>query len=104
MPGRDTDLSIVWAPQNLWSPRRGAFPFLVEQGGNIVVSSEGIELLVLARYMQVLSDDLCRRLSGKAINIHHSFLASFKGARSYKQTHDRGVKLIAALSAVTSKA
>ena len=58
--------------------------------------SEGGELLVLARYMQVLSDDLCRKLSGRAINIHHSFLPSFKGARPYQQAHDRGVKLIGA--------
>ena len=58
--------------------------------------SEGGELLVLARYMQVLSDDLCRKLSGRAINIHHSFLPSFKGARPYQQAHERGVKLIGA--------
>ena len=58
--------------------------------------AEGGELLVLARYMQVLSDDLCRKLSGRAINIHHSFLPSFKGARPYQQAHDRGVKLIGA--------
>jgi len=58
--------------------------------------SEGGELLVLARYMQVLTDDLCRKLSGRAINIHHSFLPSFKGARPYQQAHDRGVKLIGA--------
>ena len=58
--------------------------------------SEGGELLVLARYMQVLSDDLCRKLSGRVINIHHSFLPSFKGARPYQQAHDRGVKLIGA--------
>jgi formyltetrahydrofolate deformylase len=51
---------------------------------------------VLARYMQVLSDDTCRRLSGKAINIHHSFLPSFKGARPYHQAFDRGVKLVGA--------
>ena len=55
-----------------------------------------IELVVLARYMQVLSDDLCRKLGGKAINIHHSFLPSFKGARPYHQAHERGVKLIGA--------
>jgi formyltetrahydrofolate deformylase len=54
------------------------------------------ELLVLARYMQVLSDNLCRRLEGMAINIHHSFLPSFKGARPYQQAHARGVKLIGA--------
>ena len=56
----------------------------------------GIHLVVLARYMQVLSDDVCRRLSGQAINIHHSFLPSFKGAKPYHQAFDRGVKLIGA--------
>ncbi len=61
-----------------------------------IVDSEGVELVVLARYMQVLSGDLCARLSGRAINIHHSFLPSFKGARPYQQAHDRGVKLIGA--------
>ena len=55
-----------------------------------------VELVVLARYMQILSDDLCRALSGRIINIHHSFLPSFKGARPYAQAHDRGVKLIGA--------
>ena len=61
-----------------------------------IFESEGAELVVLARYMQVLSDDLCRKLSGKAINIHHSFLPSFKGAKPYYQAHDRGVKLVGA--------
>ena len=61
-----------------------------------VIESEAAELVVLARYMQVLSDDMCRKLSGKAINIHHSFLPSFKGAKPYYQAHDRGVKLIGA--------
>jgi formyltetrahydrofolate deformylase len=61
-----------------------------------VIRSEGAELVVLARYMQVLSDPMCRALSGKAINIHHSFLPSFKGAKPYYQAHDRGVKLIGA--------
>ena len=56
----------------------------------------GIHLVVLARYMQVLSDDACRKLSGQAINIHHSFLPSFKGARPYHQAFERGVKLIGA--------
>ena len=56
----------------------------------------GIHLVVLARYMQVLSDDACRALSGQAINIHHSFLPSFKGAKPYHQAFDRGVKLIGA--------
>ena len=61
-----------------------------------VIESEGAELVVLARYMQILSNDLCQRLAGRAINIHHSFLPSFKGAKPYYQAHDRGVKLIGA--------
>jgi formyltetrahydrofolate deformylase len=61
-----------------------------------LVDSTGAHLVVLARYMQVLSDDLCRQLSGRAINIHHSFLPSFKGARPYHQAFDRGVKLVGA--------
>lgn len=61
-----------------------------------IIHSEGAELVVLARYMQVLSNDLCRELAGKAINIHHSFLPSFKGAKPYYQAHERGVKLIGA--------
>lgn len=55
-----------------------------------------VELVVLARYMQILSPELSERLRGRAINIHHSFLPSFKGARPYAQAHDRGVKLIGA--------
>lgn len=61
-----------------------------------IVAQERIELVVLARYMQVLSNDLCRSLEGRAINIHHSFLPSFKGAKPYHQAHARGVKLIGA--------
>jgi formyltetrahydrofolate deformylase len=61
-----------------------------------IVAQEGAELVVLARYMQVLSNELCRALEGRAINIHHSFLPSFKGARPYWQAHDRGVKIIGA--------
>ncbi|MEU9577334.1 formyltetrahydrofolate deformylase [Streptomyces chilikensis] len=61
-----------------------------------IVREEGAELVVLARYMQVLSDDLCKQLSGRIINIHHSFLPSFKGAKPYHQAHARGVKLIGA--------
>ncbi len=57
---------------------------------------EGADLVVLARYMQVLSDELCAKLEGRAINIHHSFLPSFKGARPYHQAHKRGVKLVGA--------
>lgn len=55
-----------------------------------------IELVVLARYMQILSDGLCERMAGRVINIHHSFLPSFKGAKPYHQAHARGVKLIGA--------
>jgi len=55
-----------------------------------------VDVVVLARYMQVLSDDLCKQLEGRAINIHHSFLPSFKGAKPYHQAYDRGVKLIGA--------
>ena len=61
-----------------------------------IIEAEGAELVVLARYMQVLSNDLCTKLAGRAINIHHSFLPSFKGAKPYYQAHDRGVKLIGA--------
>ena len=61
-----------------------------------IVRSEGVELVILARYMQILSDDLCRQLGGRAINIHHSMLPSFKGARPYHQAHARGVKFIGA--------
>jgi formyltetrahydrofolate deformylase len=61
-----------------------------------IIESEGAELVVLARYMQILSDTMCQRLAGRAINIHHSFLPSFKGAKPYYQAHDRGVKLIGA--------
>jgi formyltetrahydrofolate deformylase len=61
-----------------------------------IIQSEAAELVVLARYMQILSNDLCHALAGRAINIHHSFLPSFKGAKPYYQAHERGVKLIGA--------
>ncbi|MBX8826906.1 formyltetrahydrofolate deformylase [Ochrobactrum sp. SFR4] len=61
-----------------------------------IVNQTGTELVVLARYMQVLSDELSKKMSGKIINIHHSFLPSFKGANPYKQAYERGVKLIGA--------
>ncbi|MCA0326706.1 MAG: formyltetrahydrofolate deformylase [Proteobacteria bacterium] len=61
-----------------------------------IIEAEGAELVVLARYMQILSDRMCQQLAGRAINIHHSFLPSFKGAKPYYQAHDRGVKLIGA--------
>ncbi len=61
-----------------------------------IAEAGGVELVVLARYMQVLSDRMCERMSGRIINIHHSFLPSFKGANPYKQAYQRGVKLIGA--------
>jgi formyltetrahydrofolate deformylase len=61
-----------------------------------VVEESGAELVVLARYMQILSVEMCRALEGRCINIHHSFLPSFKGARPYHAAHERGVKLIGA--------
>ncbi|QQZ29320.1 formyltetrahydrofolate deformylase [Thiothrix subterranea] len=61
-----------------------------------IVADAQAELVVLARYMQILSDDTCRKLAGMCINIHHSFLPGFKGARPYHQAYDRGVKLIGA--------
>lgn len=61
-----------------------------------LIDQRGSEMLILARYMQVLSADLCTRLAGRCINIHHSFLPSFRGAKPYHQAHQRGVKLIGA--------
>ncbi|WP_095093653.1 formyltetrahydrofolate deformylase [Pseudomonas sp. Irchel 3A5] len=61
-----------------------------------IVEQTGTDLVVLARYMQILSDELCHKLAGRAINIHHSFLPGFKGARPYHQAYARGVKLIGA--------
>jgi len=61
-----------------------------------LVADSGTDLVVLARYMQILSDEMSARLSGRCINIHHSFLPGFKGARPYHQAHERGVKLIGA--------
>ena len=61
-----------------------------------LMSNHQADLLVLARYMQILSNDMCRAVSGRCINIHHSFLPSFKGARPYHQAYERGVKIIGA--------
>jgi len=67
-----------------------------EQAMLQVLEDTSADLLVLARYMQILSDELCEKLQGRAINIHHSFLPGFKGAKPYHQAYDRGVKLIGA--------
>ncbi|MEZ5342489.1 MAG: formyltetrahydrofolate deformylase [Acidimicrobiales bacterium] len=61
-----------------------------------LVEEHDIDLVVLARYMQILSDDMCTALAGRAINIHHSFLPGFKGAKPYHQAHERGVKIVGA--------
>lgn len=67
-----------------------------EQRFLALIDETGAELTVLARYMQILSDDFCTKLGGRCINIHHSFLPSFKGAKPYHQAHARGVKIIGA--------
>jgi formyltetrahydrofolate deformylase len=69
---------------------------LQEQRVLEIVGANDIDLVVLARYMQILSPSMCDALKGRAINIHHSFLPSFKGAKPYYQAHERGVKLIGA--------
>jgi formyltetrahydrofolate deformylase len=69
-----------------------------------LVEATRADIVVLARYMQILSDDLCRQLHGRAINIHHSFLPSFKGAKPYHQAHARGVKLIGATAHFVTEA
>src|SRR5690606_28689240 len=67
-----------------------------EQQMREIIDRERCDLVVLARYMQILSPELCAHLRERAINIHHSFLPSFRGARPYQQAHARGVKLIGA--------
>jgi formyltetrahydrofolate deformylase len=61
-----------------------------------MVDEQQVDLIILARYMQVLSDQLCRKLDGRVINIHHSFLPGFKGAKPYHRAHERGVKMVGA--------
>ena len=61
-----------------------------------MIDDTGADLIVLARYMQILSGEVCKRVEGRMINIHHSFLPSFKGAKPYHQAHARGVKLVGA--------
>ena len=61
-----------------------------------LIEEQQVDLIILARYMQVLSDDVCRRLDGRVINIHHSFLPGFKGAKPYHRAYERGVKMVGA--------
>ncbi|WGD38588.1 formyltetrahydrofolate deformylase [Lysinibacter sp. HNR] len=80
-----------------WQPVNSAeTKAMFEDRVRSLIEEHSIELVVLARYMQILSPELCEELSGRAINIHHSFLPGFKGANPYKQAHQRGVKLIGA--------
>ncbi len=94
------DLAASYRIPFHYLPLRGGAPMLVkraqEQTIEALVDSLSIDLVVLARYMQVLSPEMCAFLKGRAINIHHSFLPSFKGAKPYYQAHARGVKLIGA--------
>ena len=70
----------------------------VEQEAQLLalIEQQQVDLIILARYMQVLSDDVCRRLDGRVINIHHSFLPGFKGAKPYHRAYERGVKMVGA--------
>jgi formyltetrahydrofolate deformylase len=80
----------------VYLPVTGQTKAVAEQRLFDLVDEHEVDVVVLARYMQVLSDDACRRLSGRMINIHHSFLPGFKGAKPYHQAYERGVKLIGA--------
>src|SRR6185437_1961853 len=82
-------------PYHFWKATKDNKPELDEKLLNLVRETDA-DLVVLARYMQVLSDNVSKRLYGKIINIHHSFLPSFKGAKPYHQAYERGVKLIGA--------
>ena len=84
------DIPFVYLPVNKQNKDEQESAFLS------LIDRHQADLVVLARYMQILSDDLARRLSGRCINIHHSFLPSFKGAKPYHQAHARGVKIIGA--------
>ncbi len=90
------DLAVAYGVPFHYLPVTNANRVAQEAAILEIFERERIDLVVLARYMQVLSDDLCRVLAGRAINIHHSFLPSFKGARPYAQAHARGVKIIGA--------
>lgn len=94
-----TDAQQIAARENLpffHLPVNPANKHKQEQALLKIIAEHDVDLVVLARYMQILSNELARQLDGRAINIHHSFLPSFKGARPYHQAHERGVKLIGA--------
>lgn len=105
--GADIAAIVSNHPDAQWHADRNDIPFYhipitkkTKQAGEDqlrgLITDTGSEILVLARYMQILSEDMTRDISGRCINIHHSALPSFKGARPYHQAHDRGVKLVGA--------
>ncbi|AHA28295.1 formyltetrahydrofolate deformylase [Candidatus Liberibacter americanus] len=86
----DYDLPFYYIPVNKNSKRESNDKLIT------IIEKNNVELLILARYMQILSNEICEKMSGRIINIHHSFLPSFKGANPYKQAHEAGVKMIGA--------
>ncbi|WP_321416737.1 formyltetrahydrofolate deformylase [uncultured Desulfobacter sp.] len=75
----------------------------IDEQHSRIIAETGTELIVLARYMQILSENMCERYAGRVINIHHSFLPGFKGAKPYHQAYERGVKLIGATAHFVTK-
>lgn len=86
----DRGLKYYYMPTNVGSKQE------LEAQFSELIDETGTELIVLARYMQIISDDMCRKYAGRIINIHHSFLPGFKGAKPYHQAYERGVKIIGA--------
>ncbi|WP_321492236.1 formyltetrahydrofolate deformylase [uncultured Desulfobacter sp.] len=90
------DLSEQFGLKFYYVPTQGVEKDAVDAEHFRIIEETDAELIVLARYMQILSEDMCRRYAGRVINIHHSFLPGFKGAKPYHQAYERGVKLIGA--------
>jgi formyltetrahydrofolate deformylase len=93
--GNRTDPDLIKAPFYYWPITKENKPEQEAKLYELYIEKQA-ELVVLARYMQILSDGICNKLFGHVINIHHSFLPSFKGAKPYHQAHERGVKIIGA--------
>ena len=90
------ELSEQFGLKFYYVPTQGVDNDAVEEQHFRIIEETGTELIVLARYMQILSKNMCERYAGRVINIHHSFLPGFKGAKPYHQAYERGVKLIGA--------